>query len=151
MLILSSLKPDNIDAQCPHPFVVGSNVGVPTLTDAVNTFGWIISANVLENYSFCIDGTFTFNYTPFTTLTVLNAVIILEDNANIVFSSNSQTTGYILDNCAIQGSLNNNITFQGGSQTITNSSFNTIESVVTNGGQQTIDNNCIMNSTSFFI
>src|SRR5690606_25503913 len=66
-------------SQCPHSIVVGSNVGIPNLSTATSwpLFLLTVTANNLANQNFCIDGTFTFDHTASSELTITNCDIVL--------------------------------------------------------------------------
>jgi hypothetical protein len=138
-----------VKAQCPHPFVVGTNVGIPTLPDAVAAFGWTISNDVFQGYDFCVSGSFTIVHNPFSILTIQNCQIQLLNFATMTFASNSNTIGYTLNSVGIVGDGNNAITFQGGGQQINSSVINNIAIINNNAVSQTIDNNTIVTNTAF--
>ncbi len=94
-----------LTAQCSYSQVVGSNVGIPTLWDAISVHGWTITNDVLENENFCIDGSFTIEYTPWLTLTIKNCNLELFDLAELKFETNYSLTTYVLEDSEIKGNM----------------------------------------------
>lgn len=134
--------------------MVGSNVGIPDLSTATSwpLFVLSVAANNLGSQNFCIDGTFTFDHTASSTLTITNCDIVLLSASTVLFESASNTVSYKIVSSDIHGLGSNSITYNGGSNIVDGSLVEDIDlfTQTTAGGINIQNGSTFTNTQSVF-